>query len=207
MFIERLELGPFASNCYLTGDETTREAMVIDPGAEPDRIIRLIDEFKLEVKYIVMTHGHIDHVSALKEVKDATGAPVAIHRGDAGMLGARDEFSPMFHPTPKKPDPPDMLLDGGETFEVGSLTYTVLHTPGHSPGGICLLTDGVVFSGDTLFNMSIGRTDFPGGSMNQIIESIRTKLLTLPDATVVLPGHGPQSTIAYERRANPFLNM
>ncbi len=204
MIIERLELGSFAANCYIVGAESSKEGIIIDPGAEADRILKRTEDLGLAVKIVVLTHAHMDHVGAVKEVKEATGAEVAIHADDAGALQrqpprARFDFS---YPPPL---PPDRLLNGGDSIDFGDLHLAVLHTPGHSPGGICLLGDGVVFSGDTLFNFGIGRFDMPGGSGRQLMNSIHTKLMVLPDSTVVYPGHGPETTIGTERQWNPFL--
>ncbi len=206
MIIERLEVGPFASNCYIVGDESTKEGMIIDPGAEANRILSRVKDLGLSIKYIVLTHAHIDHVGAVKEVKDETGAELAIHADDEKYLqvGPSPEVA-VFFSNMSPPPPPDILLKGGDSVDIGNLHFLVLHTPGHSLGCICLLYNDIVFSGDTLFNFGIGRTDFPGGSYNQLLNSIHTKLMILPDNTVVYPGHGPQTTIGMERRGNPFL--
>jgi glyoxylase-like metal-dependent hydrolase (beta-lactamase superfamily II) len=206
MIIERLEVGSFASNCYIVGDELKKEGMIIDPGAEANRIISKVKDLSLSIKYIVLTHSHIDHIGAVKEVKDATGAEFAVHTDDAEHLkiGPSPDIAVFFANMPPPP-PPDLLLKGGDSIDVGDLHFLVIHTPGHSPGCICLMCNGVVFSGDTLFNFGIGRTDFPGGSFNQLMNSIHTKLMILPDNTVVYPGHGPETTIGTERRGNPFL--
>ena len=204
MILKKLELGMFASNCYIVGDESSKEGMIIDPGAEANQIMKFVEELGLNIKFIVLTHGHIDHVGALAEVKEATGAEVAIHVNDAGSLQVnplRQAFSPSSQELPS----PDILLKEGDILDIGNLHFRVLHTPGHSPGCICLLEEGVVFSGDTLFNFGIGRADFPGASYDEELESIRTKLLVLPDNTAVYPGHGPETTIGVERQFNPFL--
>jgi len=205
VIIEKLELAPFASNCYIVGAESNKEGMIIDPGAEADRILTGVKDLGLEVKLILLTHGHMDHVGALKEVKEATDAEIAIHTDDAGSLQARNPLGMMFRLSLQPPPPPDRLLKGGDSIDIGDLRFLVLHTPGHSPGGICLLGEGVVFTGDTLFNFGIGRTDMPGGSFSQLMDGIHTKLMVLPDNTVVYPGHGPQTTIDTERQWNPFL--
>ena len=205
MIVEKLEIMPFGTNCYIVGDEATKEGMIIDPGAEGSRILGRVKELGLNIKYIVLTHAHIDHIGALNEVVEATGAEFAVHPEDAKALAANSQssMSPFF--SPQSPPPPDRLLNGGDSIDIGNLHFIVLHTPGHSLGCICLLGDGIVFSGDTLFNFGIGRTDFPGGSYRQILDSIHTKLMILPDNTVVCPGHGPDTTIGTERRGNPFL--
>jgi hydroxyacylglutathione hydrolase len=202
MILERLELGQFASNCYIVGDESTHEGFIIDPGADSGHILKKVKAHGLTIKTIVLTHTHPDHIGAVKPVKEATKAEVAVHADDAGALKSPMGGMPGFS---IQSAPPDRFLKGGDSVKAGNFNFLVLHTPGHSPGGICLLGNGVVFTGDTLFNSGIGRTDFPGGSYNQLFTSIYTKLMVLPDATIVYPGHGPESTIGDERRGNPFL--
>jgi len=180
--------------------------MIIDPGAEAVVILRKVSDLGLDIKFIILTHGHIDHVAALKEVKEATGAKVAIHADDASSLQGQSFFAEQFGLSYQVPPSPDRLLKDGDSIDIGDLHFLVLHTPGHSPGGICLLGQGVVFSGDTLFNYGIGRYDLPGGDYNQLMKSIDTKLMVLPDETTVYPGHGPGTTIGAERRGNPFLH-
>ena len=205
MKLKSLVVGSFASNCYIIGSEAG-EGIVVDPGAEADRILRAIEELKLDIKLIVATHGHIDHVGAVKEVKEATRAQFAIHRYDVQTLSHSGGFLFSFlGASISFPPQPEILLGDEDSLEAGSLSFTVLHTPGHSPGGISLLGYGAVFVGDTLFCQSIGRFDFPGASGSQLLNSIHAKLMTLPDSTIVYPGHGPQTTIGDERRWNPFL--
>ena len=205
MIIKRLEVGPFASNCYIVGSESTKEGLIIDPGDEAREILKSVKDLGLDIKIIVLTHGHIDHIGALKEVKEATGAEVAIHTDDAQSLhGGGQSLGALFGLSYEAPPSPDRLLKGGDSIDVGDLHFMVLHTPGHTPGGICLLGHGMVFTGDTLFNYGIGRTDL-GGSYSQLMNSIHTKLMVLPDDTTVCPGHGPETTIGAERRGNPFL--
>ena len=206
MIIKKLVVGPFASNCYIIGSESNKEGAIIDPGADAEEILKNVRDLGLKTKFIVLTHGHIDHIGALKEVKDATGAEVAIHTDDAKSLHEQGQsLSVLFGLSYSPPPPPDRLLKGGDSIDIGDLHLLVLHTPGHSPGGICLLGEEVVFSGDTLFNYGIGRTDLPGGSYSQLMNSIHTKLMILPDNAIVYPGHGPDTTIGTERRGNPFL--
>ncbi|HEX77666.1 MAG TPA: MBL fold metallo-hydrolase [Dehalococcoidia bacterium] len=205
MLIKRLVVGPFASNCYIVGTETSGEALVIDPGDQPDKILRAVEESKLACKLIVATHAHIDHISGVRKLKEATGARFALHQAEAAHLGHGSSLASMFGVYYDPPPQPDLWLDEGDVVELGELSFRVVHTPGHTPGGISLIGHGVVFSGDTLFNFGIGRTDFPGGSYEQLQDSIRTKLMVLPDDTVVLSGHGPQTTIGAERGANPWL--
>jgi len=204
MIIERLEVGPFSTNCYIVGVEAGGEGMIIDPGDKAGRILKRVEEHRLDIKQIVLTHGHIDHTGALKKVKEKTGAGVAVHADDAEILGKQPMgiVLGLFYPNPP---PPDRLLQDGDVIEVGGLRFKVLHTPGHTQGGICLVGEGVVFSGDTLFDHSIGRTDLAGGDYDKLMGSIQTKLMMLPDETIVYPGHGGQTTIGVERRENPYI--
>ena len=204
MVIERLELAPFGSNCYIISAESGKEGIIIDPGAQGASILEKVEALGLTIKYIVLTHAHFDHIGALKEVKEATGAEVAVHTGDARILQSRSPMGFMVRMSLQTLPPPDRLLKGGDKITTGDLSLLVLHTPGHSPGSICLLGEGVVFTGDTLFNFGIGRTDM-GGSFDDIMNSIYTKLMVLPDSTIVYPGHGPETTIGAEKKWNPFL--
>ncbi len=208
MIIKKLVVGRFAANCYIVGAEATKEGMIIDPGDKAKSILKNVEELELDIKFIVLTHSHIDHVGALKEVKEATGAEVAIHVDEAESLPKQGRsLSTLFVVglAYKAPPSPDRLLKDGDSIDIGDLHFLVLHTPGHSPGGICLFGQGMVFSGDTLFNYGIGRADLSGGSSSQLMNSIHTKLMVLPDNTIVCPGHGPDTTIDAERRGNPFL--
>ncbi|MGE5379548.1 MAG: MBL fold metallo-hydrolase [Methylocystaceae bacterium] len=205
MFIKGMEVGAIASNCYLVGCEETKKAIIIDPGAAPNAIINMIKGSGYTVETIVNTHGHVDHIGANDEVKKFTGAKIVIHRLDAKMLTSSAANFSMFMGRPVTSGAADELLDEGDVVKAGNLELKVLHTPGHTPGGICLVADNVIFSGDTLFYGSIGRTDFPGGSYETLIRSIKDKLMVYSDDTVVYPGHGPATSIGFERQYNPFL--
>jgi hydroxyacylglutathione hydrolase len=206
MMFRKIELMPFGTNCYIVASEQTKDGMVIDPAWDAPKIISNIQELGLNIGLVVLTHIHADHVAAASEVIESTGASFAVHAAEAPSLKNYDfsriaAFAPNFTPPPE----PDRTLNDGDILAIGDLEFKVLHTPGHSPGGISILGYGVVFSGDALFNTSIGRTDLPEGDHGLLISSIRSKLLSLPDETVVLPGHGPKTTIGNERRFNPFL--
>jgi len=205
VIIERIDTGPYASNCYLAADDASLEGVIIDPGDGAEVILKRVKELELKVKYILLTHGHPDHIGAVGEVKKATGAELAIHPEDARYLQGRPGPGGAFEASSDPPPEVERPLQDGDTITVGSLNLEVIHTPGHTPGGICLLTGSILFSGDTLFNGSIGRSDFPGGSGPQLMNSIHTRLMVLPDETTVYPGHGPETTIGTERQWNPFL--
>lgn len=205
MKIIQIDVGNLGTNCYLVYCEHTRETAIIDPGDHGDTILRKIQQEKLKPVCIINTHGHADHIGANAKVKEATGVPVYIHGADAGMLTSAAKNLSGFVGAGFTCPPADRILSDGDVLSVGQITIEVLHTPGHTPGGICLNTGGAVFSGDTLFAESIGRTDFPGGSYSQLITSIKDKLMTLADDTKVFPGHGPETTIGWERKMNPFI--
>ncbi len=205
MIIKKLEVGPIMANCFILGCEDTREAVVIDPGDDADRILMILAKEKLTVKYLINTHGHFDHVGANRRMKEVTGADLAIHPDDMPMLSELSRSAASFGLSAENSPEPDRLLQDKDTVRFGNITLTVIHTPGHSRGGIALYTPGHLFAGDTLFAGSIGRTDLPGGDYDTLIASIKQKLLVLPDDTVVYTGHGPETTIADEKRMNPFL--
>ena len=207
MIIKLLTVGPFAANCYIVGSTSTNQGMIIDPGADADTIMRTVQQTGLSISIIVITHAHMDHVGAIREVQQKTNAKFAIHEAEKGFVFStpmRMLTSLSVSPV-KSPPRPDRLVKDGDLIDLGDLHFEVLYTPGHSSGGICLLGHGVVFSGDTLFKLGIGRTDFPGMSHERLMNSIREKLMVLPDETIVHPGHGPPTTIGDERRGNPFL--
>jgi glyoxylase-like metal-dependent hydrolase (beta-lactamase superfamily II) len=205
MKILMMVVGPIQTNCYLVYDEDTKDAMVVDPGFDGERILQAVRENGLNVKYIVNTHAHMDHVGADMEVKEATGAELLLHRLDAPLLEEFREMHMRKHSTHQREIAADAYLDEGQVLEVGKAKFTVLHTPGHSPGGICLVGEGVCFCGDTLFEGSVGRTDFLGGSFETLKASIQNKLYCLDDATPALPGHGAATTIGAEKWGNPFV--
>ena len=215
MIYIKIPVGMLQCNCSILGDPVTREAIVVDPGDEVGRILDLLGRHKLTVKAIISTHAHIDHVGGLSRLHQCTGAPVMIHRDDLPLYKGLDEQAAFLGmPTPEMAEI-DHLLREGDPLRWGSYEARVIHTPGHTPGSVCLympkdsshVTVPVpqLFAGDTLFAGSIGRTDLWGGSMEQILASLKGKLLELPDETIVYPGHGPATTIGKERDSNPFL--
>ena len=205
MIIKCIPVGFMGANCYVVGCTKTKEAAVIDPGGDVAKIKAYLDEQGFTLKYIINTHGHVDHIAGNDKLKEATGAKVLIHEMDAAMLGDAKMNLASFMGFSTTFEPADELLTEGDTVIVGEVKLEVLHTPGHTRGGISLKTEGAVFTGDTLFNGSIGRTDFPGGDFDTIINSIKTQIMPLPDDTEVCPGHMGQSTIGNERQNNPFL--
>ncbi|MGD2268929.1 MAG: MBL fold metallo-hydrolase [Desulfobacterales bacterium] len=205
MIIKSLAVGPIQANCYVLGCEETLEAAVIDPGDEADRILLSMSESKLKLKYIINTHGHFDHVGANKRLKDVSGAQILIHPLDAPLLNHLSASAASWGLSIEDSPPPDRMLEEADTVSFGNITLTTIHTPGHTPGGISLHTDGFVFVGDTLFAGSVGRTDFPGGDFGTLMSSIKNKLFVLGDDVRVLPGHMGETTIGRERRQNPFV--
>lgn len=206
MLLEHLNVGELGTNCYMIACPETLEAAVIDPGGSVHKIIAKAAEKNFKIKKIINTHGHYDHILGNKELKAHTGAEISIHEKDADYL-VKPSLSLSSHFGDKQGGPAaDKLLKEGDIIQVGkTVKFKVIHTPGHTPGGICLHFNKHLFAGDTLFAGSVGRTDFPGGSMRDLITGIKTKLLPLDDNIIVYPGHGPTSTIGEERRQNPFL--
>lgn len=207
MIIESLVVGPIMANCFILGCERTRKAAVIDPGAESGKILLKLASLNLTVDCIINTHGHFDHVGANKKIKEATGAPLMIHAADEPMLSLLKQMAAQFGLSTENSPQADRRLQDGDTVQVGDITLQVIHTPGHTPGGISLFTPDVVFVGDTLFAGSIGRTDFPGGDYDTLIRAIQQRLFPLGDHVTVYCGHGPETTIGREKRFNPFAGL
>lgn len=205
MQIETLVVGQLQVNCFIVACDKTREALVVDPGDEAERILQRLLAHGLQLKLIVNTHGHFDHIGGNRLLVEQTGADLLIHQADLPVLRRAREHAALYGMSVTPSPEPARLLAGGEILAVGELRLQVLHTPGHSPGGICLLGDGHLFVGDTLFAGSVGRTDLPGGDHDTLVDGIRRQLLVLPDETIVHPGHGPDTTIGREKRVNPFL--
>ena len=207
MILESFPVGPLHCNCTILGDEVTHEALVVDPGDNIPEILSRLQKHGLTLRQIVVTHAHIDHVGGAALLRKATGAPVFLNQKDLGLLGMMEmQAGWLGVPTPEIA-PPDASADDGLSIGLATLPAEVLHTPGHTPGSICLHfpAQHLLLAGDTLFAGSIGRTDLPGGDGRQILRSLRERLVVLPDATRVLPGHGPETTIGEEKQSNPFL--
>jgi glyoxylase-like metal-dependent hydrolase (beta-lactamase superfamily II) len=207
MIIETFPVGPLQCNCTILGDEQAGEAIVIDPGDEIGRIHRRLNELGLKLKQILVTHAHIDHVGGALKLKRLTGAPILFNQNDLPQIKMMEQQAGWLGIATPETAPPDELLTDGQSVGLASYPAQVIHTPGHTQGSVCLhfAPLKLLVAGDTLFAGSIGRTDLPGGNYDQIIDSIQTRLLALPDETKVLPGHGPGTTIGAERRKNPFL--
>lgn len=205
MLFHRLTLGELGTNCYFIADENTKNAIMIDAPDDPDIIERFLKEQGYTLRYILQTHAHFDHILALKYLKEHTGAEICVHEEEAEVL--RDKNINHLAMTGINYTPPeaDRLLKDGDTIVMDSISISVLHTPGHTKGGVCYLTQDILFSGDTLFRRSIGRTDFPTGDFDTEIKSIKDRLLPLGDNVKVYPGHGAETTIGEERKENPYL--
>lgn len=204
--IESITTPGMGVNCYLLTCGQTKKAILIDPGAGSKMIQNWLKEKDQEIIYILLTHGHYDHIGSVEYLRNELQVQVAIHKDDAEMLTNPAKNLSSFLGKDVKLSPAEILLDDNQELKVGEITLKVIHTPGHTPGGICILTDDGLISGDTLFNGSVGRTDFPGGDMQKLISSIQNRLMDLPDETVVYPGHESRTTIGRERSSNPFIN-
>lgn len=206
MRMSKLVVGPVATNCYIVSDENTKEAFIIDPGAEPDRIIEKVKEIGVSVKAILLTHGHFDHISAVNELKREFSVDVYVGQEDADLMADMElNVSYMFGmPYAARAD---KILRDGDMLEIAGFSIKVLFTPGHTKGGVCYYfeKENVAFSGDTLFQQSVGRTDFPTGSARVLSESIKNKLMVLPEDLQLFPGHGDSTTVGYEKKYNMFL--
>lgn len=203
--IRRLVVGPFQSNCYLVRAPQSRSAVTIDPGAEPDRIESALQSWGAELEAILLTHAHLDHVGAVGALSSGRSVPVFLHPDDLPLYRAAPRQAEAFGLRADTPPEPDRELRHGERVDVAGLSFAVRHAPGHSPGGVVLVGDEHAFVGDCVFAGSIGRTDLPGGDPGRLLRSIREQILTLPEETVLLSGHGPETTVGREAASNPFL--
>jgi hydroxyacylglutathione hydrolase len=207
MIRETFAVGLLGCNCSILGDEVSGEAIVVDPGYDIPRILTVLAKHKLTVKKILVTHAHIDHIASAVDLKEITGAPILYSQADLPLVAMMDQQAGMFGLPAPTVLPPDHSPADGEVVEVGGIQGNVLYTPGHSEGSLCLYVpnEHLLLAGDTLFAGGVGRTDFPGGNTGKLLASIHDRLLTLPNDTVVVPGHGPATTIGVERQTNPFL--
>ncbi len=206
MIIETTQLGPIGTNGYIIGDEVTHQAAVIDPGGDAPRVLAALKRRGLTATAIVVTHAHFDHIGGVRELVEATRAPFLVYEAELPVLQvAAERASALFGIDVPQPPAPDRLLHHGEMVTLAGASFRVVHTPGHSPGHMCLISDGAAFVGDVIFQGGIGRTDLPGGDYDTLMRSIATYILPLPDDTVLYNGHGPATTVGHERRANPFV--
>ena len=203
MVIKKLVVGALENNCFIIADEKTKECLIIDPGDEPDRILDVVRENHFKVEHIICTHAHFDHVAAVSEIKKETGAKLLIHADDLDIYRKTKDQAMLWGFEADDQPEPDAFVSEGDKLNVGELRFEIFHTPGHSPGGICLYGEGILITGDTLFAGSVGRTDFYGGDLQALKKSFK-RLISLPDGTRVLPGHGPESTIGKEKIDNFF---
>jgi glyoxylase-like metal-dependent hydrolase (beta-lactamase superfamily II) len=208
MIFDTVVVGPLGVNCSILGCEESGQGVVVDPGDDADRILAQVQQRGLTISAIINTHGHFDHVGGNRQLTQATGAPLYIHQADAPMLERVAKTAAIYGLLGENSPQPDRLLEDGMLIEFGTHRLQVIHTPGHTQGGCCLYleAEGKLIAGDTLFADGVGRTDLPGGSHQQLLESIKTRLFTLPDQVQVYPGHGPTTTIGHEKRHNPYLD-
>jgi len=204
VILRMLVVGPIQANCYVLGCERTKEAAVIDPGGDVDKILMTLAKDKLRCVYIINTHGHFDHTGDNKRLKEVTGAKLVIHRADAPMILDQGSSGSLWGMEVEDSPPPDLYVEERDVITFGDISLQVLHTPGHSPGGISLVSDKMVFVGDTLFAGSIGRTDLPGGDYEELIRNVKEKIFPLGDDVLIYPGHGPKTTVGREKKSNPF---
>ena len=207
MFVETVIVGPLMVNCYLVGCEQSRRAVLIDPGDDEEKLIQKLHTAGLELDYILLTHGHIDHITAVAPIRKACGGKIVIHQNDAFLIENSDNQAKMLGLKEPESFTPDEFIKEGDRLAIDGFDISVIETPGHSPGGVCFKVDDCLFVGDTLFYDSIGRTDLFGGSYDELMSSIQNKLLILPPDTNVYPGHGQPTTIAREKEHNPFINQ
>ena len=205
MILRVLVVGPIMENTYILGSENSGDCVVIDPGGEPDKVLEEVDNLGLKVGMILNTHGHGDHTGGVAGIKEVTGATYGINMNDAPMLKSDNSWISSIVPGYQIPPDPDINVSHEDVLEVGDISLKVIATPGHTPGGVCYYTDGLLFTGDTLFQGSIGRFDLAGGNGRLLIQNILSRLMTLPPDTKVYPGHGPESTVGQEKLTNPFL--
>jgi len=197
-------VGPMEANCYILYNPDKKEGLIIDPGAEGARLIKFIEQEKICINYIINTHGHPDHIGANRQIKEYANAPILIHQYDAPMLTRRGSVLSLIFPLESSSPAADTFIKDGDLIECAGMKLKVLHTPGHTPGGISLLIDDAIFTGDTLFSGSVGRFDLPGGSEEVLLNSIK-KILSLDENLIIYPGHGPSTTVSEELRSNPFI--
>lgn len=204
MLIETLVVGMIQANCFLIADEATKKAIIVDPGGDAPVIVRRVHDLGLDVVAVIATHGHFDHVEGLAGIKEKIPAPIMIHPADMPLVKGMRSQGALFGIAVQEAPPPDKMLADGDEITFGNLKAKVMHTPGHSPGSVSLYVGGHVFVGDLLFNGSIGRTDLMGGDYDTLINAVTMRIFTLPPDTVVHPGHGPDTTVGFEKRTNPF---
>jgi glyoxylase-like metal-dependent hydrolase (beta-lactamase superfamily II) len=207
MVIRGIVVGVFQENCWVLGNRRTGEAICIDPGDQPDEVLAMARDMGVTIKAIANSHAHVDHILGVRGIQSETGAKFYMHRGEAPIAARAVETAAMFGQPAEPPPDPDFLPDDGDEIEVAGVKLRVIHTPGHTPGSLSYYVDGLLFSGDTLFAGSIGRTDLPGGNYEQEMASIIDKLLVLPDETIVLPGHMMETKIGVEKEMNPFVRQ